>query len=93
MEKLKVDHVQTLEALVIDAIYRNVIRGQLDQKTQILQVDVAMGRDVSDTESQHLKRRLEQWYLLFYSLNPTWGIDCLSVCLSVCLVGWLVGWG
>ena len=61
MEQLDVPNVRQLEDLIIDAIYKNIINGKLDQKKKCLNVDYAMGRDVRLEQRQEILAFLKQW--------------------------------
>jgi len=49
METLGMDSVRELEDLIIDCIEYRLVRGKLDQKQQLFQVEWTMGRDVATT--------------------------------------------
>lgn len=48
MRELKIPDVRTLEDLIIDCIYSNLLVGKLDQKNKMLHVHSTFGRDVKD---------------------------------------------
>ncbi len=61
MRALDIETIRDLEDLLIDCIYAGVIDGQMDQKAKQLQVQSALGRDVSDLDIGAMCDKLEQW--------------------------------
>jgi len=61
LSELDISDVRELEDLIIDVIYADIIRGKIDQKNKQLQVDSAIGRDVSPSETGDILRVLSSW--------------------------------
>jgi len=61
-KELDIAQVRDLEDLIIDSIYIGVIQGQLDQKKNQLEVDVAMGRDLKPDSMTNMVNVLTQWH-------------------------------
>jgi hypothetical protein len=61
MQALDIHTVRDLEDLLIDCIYAGVIDGRMDQQAKQLQVQRALGRDVSDLDIGAMCEKLEQW--------------------------------
>ncbi|GJD11675.1 COP9 signalosome complex subunit 7b [Galdieria sulphuraria] len=59
METLGLVSVRELEDLLMDCIEYRLMRGRLDQKQQLFQVEWTMGRDVSDSQ---LKEMIDSFY-------------------------------
>ena len=53
----------TVQDLIIEAIYADIVRGKLDQKHQLLEVDYAIGRDIQTRNVQEITDVLGNWYL------------------------------
>jgi len=47
--------------LIIEAVYADIVRGKLDQKHQLLEVDYAIGRDIQQQHVQEITDVLENW--------------------------------
>ncbi|XP_060858926.1 COP9 signalosome complex subunit 7b-like [Metopolophium dirhodum] len=60
-KELDVDNVRDLEDLIIEAIYSNVISGNLDQQSDCLEVDWTVGRDVGSIDIDPMIDTLQQW--------------------------------
>ncbi len=58
---LHVGNVRELEDLTIDAIYKGIIQGKLDQQNQCLEVEYCRGRDVRPERLDNLVSSLSQW--------------------------------
>jgi len=63
--------VHTLESLIIDAIYAELISGKLDQNQQRFEVEYTIGRDVPDNSLSSLLGSLEDWSATMLSLLNT----------------------
>tara|TARA_R110002050_G_scaffold878_1_gene6248 strand:+ start:1643 stop:2434 length:792 start_codon:yes stop_codon:yes gene_type:complete len=62
LEELSLDHVRELEDLVIDALYRGVFVGKLDQRREQFVIDETIGRDiVTSEELSNTLEVLQQW--------------------------------
>lgn len=61
LKELDVNDVRDLEDLIIEAIYSNVVSGELDQKTGHLEVDWTVGRDVGPSDVNIIINTLQQW--------------------------------
>lgn len=61
LKELDVDNVRTLEDLIIEAIYSNVVSGELDQQSDYLEVDWTVGRDVGINDIDNMIDTLQQW--------------------------------
>jgi COP9 signalosome complex subunit 7 len=58
---LGIKNVRELEDLIIEAFYANIVRGKLDQQNNQLEVEFAIGRDVTDEEIDDILNILDQW--------------------------------
>ncbi|CAI6347664.1 unnamed protein product [Macrosiphum euphorbiae] len=61
LKELDVDNVRDLEDLIIEAIYSNVVSGELDQQSDYLEVDWTVGRDVGSNDIDNMIGTLQQW--------------------------------
>jgi len=61
LKELNVDNVRDLEDLIIEAIYSNVISGELDQQSNYLEVNWTVGRDVGTYDVDNMIDTLQQW--------------------------------
>ena len=61
-EQLGVDNVRELEDLIIEAFYADIIKGKLDQLNNQLEIDFAIGRDVTDGQIDEILNVLDNWY-------------------------------
>ncbi|XP_008184020.1 COP9 signalosome complex subunit 7b [Acyrthosiphon pisum] len=61
LKELNVDNVRDLEDLIIEAIYSNVVSGELDQQSDYLEVDWTVGRDVGSNDIDNMIDTLQQW--------------------------------
>ena len=61
MEVLDIKDLRELEDLIIDCIYNELLKGQLDQKNKLLHVEHTYGRDVRAEDIEGMLRKLEQW--------------------------------
>ena len=64
MRTLDIDGVRALEDLLIECIYAGLIVGRLDQQLSQVQIQSALGRDVSDLDINNMCDKLEQWSLI-----------------------------
>jgi len=53
--------VHCVQDLIIEAVYVDIVRGKLDQKHQLLEVDYAIGRDIQPHNIQEITDVLENW--------------------------------
>ena len=60
-EKLHISNVRELEDLIIEAFYANLIRGKLDQLNNQLEIEYAIGRDVTDEQVDDILNVLDNW--------------------------------
>ncbi len=68
LDELGIINVRELEDLIIEAFYADIIKGKLDQQNAQLEIDFAIGRDVTDDEIDDILKILNDWYeILFYS--------------------------
>jgi len=51
----------SVQDLIIEAVYADIVRGKLDQKHQLLEVDYAIGRDIQPQNVQEISDVLENW--------------------------------
>jgi COP9 signalosome complex subunit 7 len=61
MKALDIQDLRELEDLIIDCIYNELLKGQLDQKNQQLHVEHTYGRDVRQQDIEQMLQKLEQW--------------------------------
>jgi len=61
LQKLEIANVRELEDLVIDGIYQNLFRGELDQRTQTLRISQTIGRDVAPDKVSQVLADLDSW--------------------------------
>ena len=61
LKELDIPDVRTLEDLIIEAIYSNVIEATLDQKEKHVQVHSAIGRDVAPGQLAKMIKKLVNW--------------------------------
>lgn len=61
LKELNVNNVRDLEDLIIEAIYSNVVTGELNQESDYLEVDWTVGRDVGPSEIDSMIDTLQQW--------------------------------
>ncbi|GAM18602.1 hypothetical protein SAMD00019534_017770 [Acytostelium subglobosum LB1] len=60
-EQLGIQSLRELEDLIIESIYQNVIKGKLDQKNKHLEIEFAIGRDVSIGQIDNVIATLDNW--------------------------------
>lgn len=58
---LDVQNIRQLEDLIIEAFYADIIKGKLDQANNQLEIDFAIGRDVTDENVNEIVNTLEAW--------------------------------
>ena len=58
---LGVSELRELEDLVIDAIYKGLLQGKLDQQRQRVEVELAMGRDLHPDSLDYVADVLSTW--------------------------------
>lgn len=61
LEELDIPNLRTLEDLIIEVIYADIIHGKLDQKNQQLEVDYAIGRDIKPEAVPEIISVLQDW--------------------------------
>ena len=61
MNHLDLKDIRTLEDLIIDSMYADLIKGKLDQKQQLLWIEYTYGRDIKASEMEGMLGQLEQW--------------------------------
>ena len=61
LKELDIPDVRTLEDLIIEAIYSNIIEATLDQKEKHVQVHSAIGRDVAPGQLAKMIKKLVNW--------------------------------
>ncbi|XP_015764686.1 PREDICTED: COP9 signalosome complex subunit 7b-like [Acropora digitifera] len=68
LEELDIKNLRELEDLIIDAIYADIIHGKLDQKNKQLEVDFAIGRDITPDTINRVTEVLQDWLKFVSSL-------------------------
>lgn len=61
LKELNVNNVRDLEDLIIEALYSDVVTGELDQQSGYLEVDWTVGRDVGPNDVDTMIDTLQQW--------------------------------
>jgi len=61
LQQLDISNLRELEDLIIECIYQELIKGKLDQKSQQLEVDFAIGRDVPREKIDYMMNILGNW--------------------------------
>lgn len=59
--ELDIKDLRELEDLMIDCIYNELLKGKLDQKNHILQVEFTYGRDARAEDFDSMIAKLEDW--------------------------------
>lgn len=59
--ELEIENLRELEDLVLDAIYQGLVEGKIDQQSQKVIVDFAIGRDVRDRDLLRIQEVLASW--------------------------------
>ncbi len=67
LRELGIKNVRELEDLIIEAFYANIVRGKLDQENNQLEIDFAIGRDVTNKEVDDMLNILDEWFETFLS--------------------------
>jgi COP9 signalosome complex subunit 7 len=62
LSELEIKNVRELEDLIIEAFYAEIIKGKLDQQNAQLEIEFAIGRDVTDDEIDEILNILNDWY-------------------------------
>lgn len=65
------DSVRQLEDLIIDAFYQGILRGKLDQRHQLLEIEFALGRDLRPEQLGQTIDTLAQWTLVSETVLST----------------------
>ena len=60
-KELDVKNIRELEDLIIEAFYADVIKGKLDQLNNQLEIEFAIGRDVTDEQVSDILNSLDSW--------------------------------
>jgi len=60
-KQLNVKNVRDLEDMIILCIYDGLIRGRLNQSKNRLEINAAMGRDISPNDIKSMKSKLNSW--------------------------------
>ena len=68
-EHLEVNNIRELEDLIIEAFYAEVIKGKLDQLNNQLEIDFAIGRDVTDEQIDDILNVLDNWFVKLITSN------------------------
>ncbi|RMX38107.1 hypothetical protein pdam_00003055 [Pocillopora damicornis] len=61
LQELDIKNLRELEDVIIDAIYADIIHGKLDQKNKQLEVDFAIGRDITPETVNRVTEVLQDW--------------------------------
>ena len=61
MRVLDIKDLRELEDLIIDCIYNELLKGQLDQKNKQLHVEHTYGRDMRNQDLDAMLNKLSQW--------------------------------
>lgn len=61
LRELNVSDVRDLEDVIIEAVYCNVVTGELNQENGYLEVDWTVGRDVGPVDVDAMIETLQQW--------------------------------
>eukprot|EP00607_Mallomonas_marina_P000198 CAMPEP_0182427420 /NCGR_PEP_ID=MMETSP1167-20130531/17160_1 /TAXON_ID=2988 /ORGANISM="Mallomonas Sp, Strain CCMP3275" /LENGTH=258 /DNA_ID=CAMNT_0024609639 /DNA_START=73 /DNA_END=849 /DNA_ORIENTATION=- len=60
-KELYIDNIRSLEDLVIETIYSDLLKAKLDQRAGLLRVRGTIGRDVRPSELYQMRQKLELW--------------------------------
>ena len=60
-QNLQIQNIRDLEDLIIEAFYLDIIKGKLDQANNQLEIDFAIGRDVTDAQVDDILATLSNW--------------------------------
>lgn len=58
---LDIKNIRDLEDLIIEAFYLEIIKGKLDQANDQLEIDFAIGRDVTNEQVDDILAILNNW--------------------------------
>eukprot|EP00456_Euglypha_rotunda_P089827 TRINITY_DN9340_c0_g1_i3.p1 TRINITY_DN9340_c0_g1~~TRINITY_DN9340_c0_g1_i3.p1 ORF type:complete len:221 (+),score=39.69 TRINITY_DN9340_c0_g1_i3:2-664(+) len=61
IESLELKDVRELEDLIIDTVYIGLVKGKLDQKKQVFEVEFAIGRDIGPTDVAQMMATITAW--------------------------------
>ena len=61
MKELDIKNIRELEDLIIDCMYNDLIKGTLDWKNEILEVEYTYGRDSRPEDIDEMIKKLENW--------------------------------
>jgi len=61
LQQLDISNLRELEDLIIECIYQELIKGKLDQKYKQLEVDFAIGRDITPAQLDQMMSVLDNW--------------------------------
>ncbi|MBN3274220.1 CSN7B protein, partial [Polyodon spathula] len=61
LKDLEMKNLRELEDLIIEAVYSDVIQGKLDQRSQLFEVDLCIGRDIQRKDSSDIVKTLQEW--------------------------------
>ncbi|KAJ1892091.1 COP9 signalosome complex subunit 7b [Kickxella alabastrina] len=64
LKELDCQSEQQMEDLVIEATYRKLLSGKLDQQRRLIEVDYVVGRDVRREDLQKISNSLNYWSLV-----------------------------
>ena len=59
MSNLDINDLRELEDLIIDCIYNELLKGQLDQKNKLIHVEHTYGRDMRESDLDNMLGKLE----------------------------------
>jgi COP9 signalosome complex subunit 7 len=66
--QLGIENIRELEDLIIEAFYAEIIKGKLDQLNSQLEIDFAIGRDVTDEQVDEILNVLDNWYCFLINM-------------------------
>ncbi|XP_028650839.1 COP9 signalosome complex subunit 7b-like isoform X1 [Erpetoichthys calabaricus] len=61
LRDLDVKNLRELEDLIIEAVYTDIFQGKLDQRNQLLEVDLCIGRDIQRKDTSSIVKTLQEW--------------------------------
>jgi COP9 signalosome complex subunit 7 len=64
-DHLGINNIRELEDLIIEAFYAEIIKGKLDQLNNQLEIDFAIGRDVTENQVDDILNVLDNWFAFF----------------------------
>lgn len=68
-KELDIETIRELEDLIIDSIYKGLIKGVLDQQKRSFEVQHAIGRDLGPNDIENMMNTLEAWLSASDALN------------------------